>query len=189
MARKIIALTGEMGSGKDTVAKYLREKYGAQSFRFSDVLRTLLRELELPITRENLTGLSQALRALYGENVLALSIARKASVLPADTLLVIDGIRRESDLLPFREQGEIMLIYIDAPLETRFERIQKRMQNEDEAEKTLEEFKGDHELETEIQVPLLREKATAVIDNSGTLEELFAQVEEYLEKLAVKQAL
>lgn len=183
MSKKIIGLTGEMGSGKDTVAKYLREKYAAESFRFSDVLRALLGELEQSITRGNLTKLSKSLRDTFGENVLALCIAKKASKVGDETLVVIDGIRRESDLLPFQDD-QLTLVYIDVPLETRFERILLRRQNEDEHTKTLEEFKADHQLETERAVPDLKAKAQFVFDNSGMVEELYAQIEKLMTETA-----
>ena len=42
MKRLIIGLVGRKGSGKGTVAKILKEKYGASVYRFSDVLREIL---------------------------------------------------------------------------------------------------------------------------------------------------
>ena len=39
----IIGLVGEPGSGKDTVSKYLTEKYGAMEIRFQDPLLDALK--------------------------------------------------------------------------------------------------------------------------------------------------
>jgi dephospho-CoA kinase len=39
MSQKIIlGLVGEIASGKSTVTDYIKQKYGAVSFRFSDIL-------------------------------------------------------------------------------------------------------------------------------------------------------
>ena len=50
----IIGLVGESGSGKDTVADYLKEKYGAILMRFADPLRETLSLYVDNISREDL---------------------------------------------------------------------------------------------------------------------------------------
>lgn len=183
MKRLIIGITGEMASGKDTATQYLVEKYGAKRYRFSDALRNMLDELALPQTRANLTRLSSELRQAFGENVLAEAIRNKVVQDIDVPLIVIDGIRRSGDVDFFREFPDFILLYIDAPLELRYERLIKRRQNADDHSKTFEEFKREHELETEAPVPGLKAQAQHVIGNQGTLEDLQAAIDRIVSPL------
>ena len=80
----ILGLVGPLASGKETVKKYLVEKYGAQDCRFSSILRDVLTRIAVPITRENIQKVSTVLRANFGESLLAQAIANDASKFNAD---------------------------------------------------------------------------------------------------------
>ncbi len=181
----ILGITGEIASGKDTVTKYLVEKYGAKQFRFSDPLRDILDRLHLPQVRKNLAGLSHYLRKAFGEDILAHVIENDAKK-DDHALVVIDGIRRLSDIDLVKKLPEFTLIYVEADMERRYERLTGRRQNADDQTKTFEEFKQDHLLETEMTIPPLRVDAKHIINNDGTLEELYAQVDKVMKEL--KQA-
>lgn len=183
MSKKIIlGITGEMASGKDTVTKYLVEKYDAKQFRFSDPLRDILDRLHLPQVRKNLAGISHAVRQEFGEGILAHVIENDAKK-DKHELVVIDGIRRLSDIDLVKKLPEFTLIYVEADMQRRYERLTGRRQNADDPTKTFEEFKQDHLLETEISVPPLRVDARYIINNDGTLEELHAQADKVIEEL------
>ena len=53
---------------------------------------------------------------------------------------MIDGVRRLSDLDGIRENPNFQLLYIDAPLEVRYQRILHRAQNSGDNKKTYEQF-------------------------------------------------
>ena len=55
---KIIVTVGQIASGKGVLKDYLVNKYGAIQFRFSDIMREILRLLYLEETRENLSKIS-----------------------------------------------------------------------------------------------------------------------------------
>lgn len=181
----VIGVTGEMASGKDTVTEYLVEKYGAKKYRFSDVLRSILDLLYIPQTRENLTKLSILLRDGYGDELLAQVIEEKAKNDTDNALLVIDGIRRYQDIAHFSHLEGFTLWYVDASFETRYERLTMRTQNVDDSTKTEEEFRAEHELETEKGVPALKEHAQEVIKNEGLLDELHRKVDVLMTKMGV----
>ena len=128
MKKIIIGITGEMASGKGAVAQFLIEKYKAKRYRFSDALRNILDDLALPQTRANMTRLSSELRQAFGENLLAEVIRRKVVQDIDFSLIVIDGIRRSSDVEFFQELSGFVLWYVEAPLELRYERLVKRKQ-------------------------------------------------------------
>lgn len=113
----IIGLVGEKFAGKDTAANYLVSKYNAGHFRFSHILDAILEELNLEISRKNEVSLGLALRKVFGEHVLvdALEqrVRRSISGYP-----VVNGIRM--DELPVVKSWGAKIIYITAPVETRF---------------------------------------------------------------------
>ncbi|OGI24909.1 MAG: hypothetical protein A3E38_00125, partial [Candidatus Moranbacteria bacterium RIFCSPHIGHO2_12_FULL_54_9] len=131
MKKIILGITGEMASGKDTVTKYLVEKYGAKQFRFSDPLRDILDRLHLPQTRKHLSDISHYLRQGFGEGILAHVIENDVKQ-DEHRLVVIDGIRRLSDIDLVRKLPEFTLIYIEADMERRYDRLTARRQNADD---------------------------------------------------------
>jgi len=182
MDKKIIlGIAGEMASGKGTVAKYLTEKHSAVGLRFSTVLRDVLDRLGIEQSRENMQMVSTSLRQSFGDDLLAKVMKGDALKTEAE-LIVIDGVRREPDIKYLRELPEFKLVYIEADMEKRHERIVKRGENTDDINKTFEEFKKDHEREAEVRIKDLKAKADFVIDNNGFFEEFYRQIDEIIKK-------
>ncbi len=179
MAERIIGLAGEIASGKTTAAKYLMEKHGARGARFSTAMRDVLGRLYLPESRYNNQAVSLALRQAFGENLWAEVVAKDVAKLEAP-LVVIDGIRRPADIEPFKNNPNFTLVYIKTALETRFRRIIRRGENEDDTGKTWEQFQQDQQLEAELQIRELEPLATVVIDNTGSLAEFHAALDHLL---------
>jgi dephospho-CoA kinase len=48
------------------------------------------------------------------------------------------------------------------------------------------QFEKDAKLETELQIASLKERADFVLNNDGTLEELYAQIDKMMEELQKK---
>lgn len=182
MAKKLIlGFTGEMACGKGTSAKYLAERHGAVTYRFSTILRDVLSRLHLPHERAVMQSLSTLLRKEFGEDLLAKVMFEDAK---HDTheIIIIDGVRRLEDVKYLRELPEFKLCYISAPRRTRHERLVLRGENADDTTKTFEQFEKDHESEPEMEIPKLEAFAQEIIDNSGTLPELYAQLDAIIKK-------
>ena len=179
MAKHIIGIAGEIASGKDTVTKYLVDRYGATQYRFSDPLRAILKIMHLDITRDNLTNISTHLREAFGQNILAHIIEHEAENVERD-IVVIDGIRRLSDIDLVKDKPNFTLWYTDADVKIRYERLHKRIENQDDGSLTFEQFLEDHSNETERFITELKPKAKLVIENNGSLEELQAKVDEIM---------
>ncbi len=177
MTRSILGFTGEMASGKGTCAAYLKERYNAETFRFSSALFDVAHRMHLQDDRDTLQRLSTWFRKEFGEDTLAKVMFQDAKNATAD-LVVIDGVRRLEDVKYLRELPEFILVYLDAPMRTRYERMVLRGEKADDAGKTYEEFVRDHERESELEIPKLREFSKEILDNSGTKEELFARLDE-----------
>lgn len=179
MAKLILGLSGEIGSGKGTVAKYIVETYQASSYRFSDSLRDVMRRLYIEENRVNLRKVSLMLRENFGQDILSQVIVQDVTHDSAE-VVVVDGIRRVEEWEYLRKIQEFRLLYIESDLEKRYERVAGRGENSDEHQKTFEEFKRDMEGETEVRIRELKEKANFVVENNGALEELYEQVDKII---------
>lgn len=181
MAKIILGFAGEMACGKGTAAKYIEEKYQGKSHRFSTMLRDVLDRLHVGHNRESLQTLSRVLRENFGEDILAKVIAHDASHDQSEAI-VIDGVRRLADIKYLKELSEFRLIYIEADIRKRYERIIKREENPDDQNKTFEAFEKENQAESELQIRDLRNRADFVIDNNGAMEALHHQVDEIIKK-------
>ncbi len=154
----------------------MTEKYGASAVKFSDTLRDLLKTLDLPESRENIQKISTSVRNLFGEDILARAVAKRAKNINSD-IVVIDGIRRLEDLKYLSENPTFKLAAISADIKTRYERIIKRDENSDDKNKTFEAFVADHNYETEVTIKDVEEKAEIAINNDGPIENLYSQLD------------
>jgi len=179
MKRVIIGLVGEIASGKGTIVKYLEDKYQASNYRFSTIMRDVLDRLHIEHTRDSLQKTSSMLRETFGENILAKVMADDVKE-DKNNIIVIDGVRRVEDIEFLKQDENFKLVFVDVSLEKRYERIIGRSENEDDKNKTFEEFKLDAQREAELTIAGLKEIADTVIDNNGSVEELEKQIEELL---------
>jgi len=178
----IIGLTGEKLAGKGTTAAYLAEKYNAKVFRFSQVLDDILARLYRPISREDQIKLGLCLRQNFGEGILALTLLKDVRKEDSD-LIVVDGMRMPEEGKLFGALPNFLLVYITAPIETRFKRIAGRDEKVDEKNMSFEKFKEIEEQSlTETSIKLLAKKAKVKIENNGTFEELYQKIEQEIIK-------
>ncbi len=182
MSKVILGFVGPLSSGKGTVCQYLKEKYGAPNYRFSTILRDVLTRLYMEQSRGNMQKLSTVLRQNFSEELFSQVIARDVEKDPA-TLILVDGIRRDSDAVHLKVLPNFYLVAVDVAQKTRWERMTQREENTDDARKTWEQFQQDELQEAELQVRGVMEHAEFKIDNNGTVEELYEQVEEILKKI------
>lgn len=179
MSKIIIGLAGEMASGKGTISGYLEKKYGAKTYRFSDVLRNILKILYVEESRGNISDLSSVVRKTFGEDIISKAAAENIKEIDNE-IVILDGARRPDDLKYLKEMPEFKLVFVDTDIDNRYERIIKRGENLDDNAKTPEEFKRDHEREAESQASVLKNMADIIINNNGTIEDLHKQVDEIL---------
>jgi hypothetical protein len=66
----------------------LAAKYGAVSFRYSAILRTILSSLFIPINRENIQKLSTNLRQNFGQDLFAKVIAENIKKTSSEIIVV-----------------------------------------------------------------------------------------------------
>lgn len=177
MAKIILGLTGLMACGKGTATKYLVAKHKAKAFRFSTVFRDILDRLYLPQSRANMQRLSLALRQLFGQDLLAKTMATDIAK-TKEKILVIDGVRRLEDIQYLRKMPNFKLVSLEMKEKLRYERLVSRGENADDKHKTWEQFLKDQQGETELTIPEVMKQADVVIDNNGSLEYLYKQLDQ-----------
>ena len=178
----ILGFACDLASGKGTVCKYLEQKYGTPSYRFSTILRALVDRLYIPQSRENLQKISQVLRENFGQDLLSKVIAKDTFNDPHE-LVAVEGIRRPTDLTYLKSNRAFHLIYITADPKIRWERLVKRNENTGDDKKTFEKFLEDEQAEADRLIKELGQKAEFVISNNKTFKELYEQTEAILAKL------
>ena len=188
----IIGITGTLGAGKGTVTEYLVEEKGFKHFAVSDTFlagEAIRRGLEpTRVVRQDIAnefraqGPTKLMEQLYAMAVPAIDAGDNVVIEPQHTVAEVNFITSIG--------GSV--IAVDADLELRYGRIQKRGGSKDDV--SFEEFKHVEDLEMESTDPdknNLRASCAAAdfhIDNNGSLEDLHTQIENVLSQIAEKPA-
>jgi dephospho-CoA kinase len=188
MSRKIvIGIVGMPASGKGTVADYIAKTYEAPKLRFSDALSTILDRLSLEKTRDHQITLSEVLRETCGEDILsrAIQIGIQGS---SSRLVIVDGVRRDGDIATLKEVSDFHLLSVDAEARVRYERAKQRAEKPEEADQTFEDFLKLDQRSTEVTTYSLMKHANMVLDNNGSFERLYEQVDQYLNAIGMQKS-
>lgn len=178
----ILGIAGEIAGGKGALANHIKEKYNGSVHRFSSVLRDVAKRMHLEENRSNLQKISTIFRENFSSNILS-EVVYHDVMEDEHEIIVIDGVRRIDDIEYLKKLPEFKLVYIEAEMEIRYERLIKRRENSDDAEKTFEEFKADHEREAELQIKDLKNYADFNINNDGTFLEFYHQIDSIIDGL------
>lgn len=182
MSQKIIlGIIGEMAAGKTTVAEYLKTKHGAVTFRFSDMLRDVIRRLHLEESRGNLQQLSTVLRREFGEDLLSKVLAADAASAP-NSIIITEGIRRPTDITYLERLPGFHLLYLKTDERLRYNRLVSRSENADDKSKSWEQFQTDGRQESEQEIQNIASRAEVVIDNNGAIENTYQQLDAAIKK-------
>lgn len=174
---ELIGIAGSFASGKDTIAHALEADYGFTHVSTGDMVREVAQRERGSIERPVLREVADQHRHRDGAGVF---IEHALSDKPRP--LVITGIRSLGEAKALKAAGGILL-FIDAPAEIRYQRMQARHRDQ-ETELTLEEFEANeakewHAGETDADFNLRDIKAMAdvIMDNVVPIKEFIAQAE------------
>ena len=179
----IIGLTGRNAAGKGIAADYFKSK-GFYYCSLSDVIRGEVRGRQLEVTREQLIGVGNELRAKHGTGYLARRILES---IQEDKNYAVDSFRHPDEVEVFRGRRDFHLLAIEADAAVRFARIKKRGRESDPA--TLEQFKTLEERELTSaashgqQLLACQQLADFRMINEGTVEELQQEIHKLLRQL------
>ncbi len=140
------------------------------------MLRDMATRLYLPHSRDVLIKMSEAIREKFGDDIMAKVVRQEVEESDA-AVVCIDGIRRPKDIAVLSEMEGFKLVHINADMQTRYERLIARTENSDDGTKTFEQFEADHQRSTEVTIAEVSSGADVVVDNSGSFEELYAQLD------------
>ena len=182
----VFGLTGKNASGKGTVAEILKKK-NFTYHSLSDSLRDELKSLKKEETRENLIDIGNELREKGGPGVLADKLMLK---LNTENNHIVDSIRNPFEVISLKKETllrRFFLISVDANSRLRYDRLcsRGRIGDTDSWEKFVEQEKKEENNNDPNKQQLSRtmEMADYSIDNSGTLEELEAQINRIISSL------
>ncbi len=178
----ILGLVGDLAAGKGTISDYVQSTYGCTTYRFSTMLRDILDRIYVEKNRENLQELSTFLRQKFGQDVMSKVIAKDVEA-DKKNLVIVDGIRRPTDITYLEKIPGFSLVYVTADSNLRWQRLVARKENPGDEKKTYAEFLHDEQAEADQLIQTLGSQAKVKIINNGTKQELFAQVESILQQL------
>lgn len=180
--RIILGIAGPKLAGKGTAVEYLNTTQGFVNFTMSDILVDVLARLGKNNSRVNIIALVGALRDAFGENILAKVLCEDIEKSDKQRI-IIDGIRMNSEVDMFQELPGFKLMYMDAPLEDRYERAINRGEKAGESEMSFEEFKAEEQARSELQIKSLKDRADFVMFNKQSEEEMRAELDNIISNL------
>jgi len=185
MKKIIIGLVGEVGSGKDTVGKYLEEKYGAEQVRFADPIKDTLSIYFDKLSRIDQQWLFEVFQERFGGDILSKAIRKKIEDTKSK-IVVVNGLRMPPDLDFIRSFENNKILYITAGAKTRWERASKRDEKSDDST-SFENFEKIDLKLTEINVPKIGAEADTKINNEFDLEHLITKTDKFMQDLGYKK--
>jgi dephospho-CoA kinase len=124
----VIGLTGTLASGKDVVAKILKEK-GLHLIGLGEVVREELKLAGFDITRKAQQDYGNQLRKEFGGQIFVEKALKKFN--SYNIPLIINGIRNIDEITYLKEHSKFVLIGVDAPFELRWQRVKDRNRDGD----------------------------------------------------------
>ncbi len=178
----LIGLTGRYASGKTTVVQWFANR-GVQTMSCSDSIRRWLSEEGVEESRESLIEGGRELRRRGGAGILAEMLLDELSGDDA----VIDSIRTPGEVEALRVRDDFVLIEILAGIDSRWQRSQERARPGDPSDRVTfisQEKSEEVALDAAGQALVATaEMADLVLYNNGSIEELYSDLEELIERL------
>jgi hypothetical protein len=119
------------------------------------------------------------LRKIFGDDVLINALNSKL-MKENRQLQVVTGIRFDNELANVKKLGQSLIIFVDAPIEKRYQWQKDRKQYEGDEDMSFDEFSRIEQEETEIHIRALGEAADHQIYNDSDLKALYTKVDEII---------
>jgi len=185
----IIGIAGPTASGKTTTAHMLASELDAFRIKYSDILSQMAFERGLDAEdKSTLQNLFLSERKTRGEDFLAREMEERL-LKTTHKHVIIEGNRRLADIemlrrLAQKKDERLFFLYIDATVNTRFERYNSRQQKHEQNPITFEAFmkleRNDAEDELEKIRDIFRKEGMVIDSDTKSPEEIFAEVKAHL---------
>lgn len=172
-SRLVVGLSGALGAGKTTTARYL-EGLGFHYCRYSEVIERLVAEKTAAYSRTDLQTEGERVHRVLGQRWLGRELIRPHL---GRQFLVIDGLRFPEDHAFLTEIFASQFLHINllAPREIRRRRFGER-------EGSAEAFDKQERHAVESQFDTLRALAREIISNRGSKDTLFRSIDTIVQR-------
>jgi len=163
MVKQILLISGPVASGKTTLSRLLKERFGIHTFKTREYLRKLKPEVEAERTAMQEFG-ERLDRKTKGEWVCeGLERFIRSEAIEDSAIVAVDAVRIAEQIAAVRRAygPRVVHVHLDAPLDTLTKRYAGRS---DDVLRELPSYEEVQKNPTERKVGKLREKADVVID-------------------------
>lgn len=180
----IIGITGTNGAGKGVVVEYLKKK-GFSHFSSSGRISEELKRRGMELSRTNMRAVGNEFREKFGNGYLVEVALQEAEAQNLENI-IIESLRSTGEAEALKKAGGRLLV-IDAERKIRYARIFERKSGKDlidfgtfvlQEEREWYGAEGEHDM----NIRSVMEMADFTIENNISLEDLFKQVDGFLEK-------
>lgn len=184
----LVGIVGLNGSGKDTAAKYISEKYGFDWISISDLVRKECIKKNLSIeNRDNLRNTAEGEREKYGPDIWIKKALKNYS---EEKKFVLSSFRHPSEIKQVKDKNGIIIL-IDAPIEIRFKRTVDRVLHNpsDHGSIVFDDFLEKEKKELKNSDPNKMQMGECIkmfdykIDNSNNLDILKKSIDDLIKKI------
>lgn len=177
----IVGITGSFGAGKGAVVDYLTKQKGFKHFSARQFIIDEIKRRDLPVNRDSMAIIANDLRAMHAPTYITEQLYKQAQAAGGDA--VIESLRAVAEAHFIQSQGGIVL-GIDATPELRYARIVERGSETDEV--SFDKWLLQEQKETNPNDPTKQDifgalkESDVIIENDGTLEELYTKIDGFL---------
>lgn len=187
---EVFGAIGKIGSGKDAAATYIGSKYDMATISVGDIVREMAGDRGLEPTRQNLEHISSSSIRENGEDYFMRLVL--------DTIwrngweqVALSGIRTPADVRYLKQKlkGDFVLFHVYVrSSQIRYERLKRRKRpgDPDSYDEFLEQEKNE---EKRFHLEQACSMADYLLDNSRTLADLHAQIDELMAAQMSKEEL
>lgn len=186
---KVLGFVGFFGAGKGTAIQIISELTGAPAFSTSHAVAEECQRRGLPTDRPVKVEVANDVRRKFGSGEFARRVVEKIKALPSGTkLALVDSLRTQGEIDVLREAfgHEFELIFVEAGVKVRYDRIKKRHRDKGD-ELSFEEFVLSEEKENhpdakpfEQNIGRVAQGADSVIMNEGPVGEMRENLKAFL---------
>lgn len=169
--KTIITISGRISSGKSYAAELLHNKLGFPVASFGGYLKYYCEQKNLPADRKSLQDVGEKLIEKYPRQFIVDVISH---FIGNSDEIILEGVRHKSIFDEIKNITEKHLsIFIDANLQTRYDRYHKRNKDLDNV-KTFEQFMIFDNHSVELEIEELKSHCNIIVDSTKDYsDELF----------------
>ncbi len=174
-----------MGAGKNSVVDYFKRR-GFKHYSFTEFITEELTKRETEVNRDNMRELANQLRADNSPGYIAEELYKRAN--QAGGNCILESVRTPGEAEALKSKDKFFLIAVDADQKIRYARIKRRKSKKDNV--SYEKFAEQEKIEMESDDPNKQNLSKCIamadfrIDNSGSYEQLYQQVDKIIEKIS-----